>query len=122
MLSVADLRLVNSVAARRFGGVDSPAVDEEALAAAVAEQRADDTAYARAASLVAALLRRSVFATAPLPTALLSLHCALSLAGIVLLAPQGVVAGMIKGLAAGDDPAILVRWLEDRAVPSSGGG
>jgi prophage maintenance system killer protein len=121
MLSVADLQLVNTVAARRFGGVDKPDVDVERLTAAVSDQRAADTAFRRAAALVGTLLRESVFATAPLPTALLSLHCALSLDGIVLLAPQGVVAGMIKGIAAGDDPAVLARWLEDRAVPSGGG-
>jgi prophage maintenance system killer protein len=121
VLTAADLRFINSVAARRFGAVEKPAVDDAHLAKAVAAQTAGNNAYARAASLAAALLSGPVFSSAPKQTALLALHCSLSLDGVVLLAPQGVVAGMITGLAAGGDVDGFARWLADRAVPSTGG-
>lgn len=121
MLTAADLRFINAVAAGRFARGDHADVDDAALTEAVALQRAGDPPSVRAATLAAALLGRQVFAAAPLPTALLAMHCSLSLDGAMLLAPQGVVAGMVKGLAAGDAPGSIARWLEDRAVPSSGG-
>jgi prophage maintenance system killer protein len=120
VLTPADLRLINNVAARRFGAAGSPAVDDARLAEAVAAQTAEQNVYTRAASLAAALLS-GVLSAAPKQTALLALHCSLSLNGVVLLAPQGVVAGMITGLASGGDVAGFARWLEDRAVPSTGG-
>jgi hypothetical protein len=58
---------------------------------------------------------------APLQTVLLVLHCALSLEGFSLIAPQGVLAGMVRGLAADGDATVVARWLEDRAVPSGSG-
>jgi prophage maintenance system killer protein len=121
VLTTADLRLINTVAARRFVSVQSPEVDDARLAEAVAAQTAEPNAYTRAASLAAALLSGSVFSSAPKQTALLALHCSLSLDGVVLLAPQGVVTGMITGLATAGDMAGFARWLEDRAVPSTGG-
>lgn len=121
MLTAADLRLINGVAARRFDAGENPGVDDAQLAEAVAAQTAGHNAYARAASLAKALLSGPVFSSAPKQTALLALHCSLSLDGVVLLAPQGVVAGMITGLAMGGDVAGFARWLEDRAVPSTGG-
>jgi prophage maintenance system killer protein len=121
VLTTADVRFINTVAARRFGAVESPEVDDTRLAEVVAAQTAERNAYARAASLAAVLLSGSAFSSAPQQTALLALHCSLSLDGVVLLAPQGVVAGMITGLATGGDVAGFARWLEDRAVPSTGG-
>jgi prophage maintenance system killer protein len=121
VLTAADVRLINRVAARRFAGVENPAIDDAQLAKALAAQTADQSAYARATALTAALLAGSALLAAPKQTALLALHCSLSLDGVVLLAPQGVVAGMINDLAAGADVAAFVRWLEDRAVPSTGG-
>ncbi|HSP64665.1 MAG TPA: hypothetical protein VLO10_00610 [Candidatus Deferrimicrobium sp.] len=119
-LQAADLRFINTVAARRFAGgaagpIDAGAVDE-AVAAAT-----EGTAFVRAATLAAVLVNRHAFGSAPLQTALLVLHCALALAGFSLVAPQGVLAGMIQQLAAGGDAAGLARWLEDRAVPSAAG-
>ncbi len=123
-LTATDLRFINSVAARRFAGGEAaepdPSAIEEALAA-----RSDvttGTAFARAAQLVAILVQRGAFEVAPLHTALLVLHCSLSLDGLQLLAPQGVLAGMMKDIGGGGDPQRLSRWLEDRAVPSSGSG
>ncbi len=75
----------------------------------------------RAATLAAVLLQRHAFAAAPLQTALLVLHCALSLEGFSLVAPQGVLAGMIHSLADDGDAAAVARWLEDRAVPTTSG-
>jgi len=73
------------------------------------------------ATLAAVLLQRQAFASAPLPTALLIVHCALTLEGFVLVAPQGVTAGMIRALADDGNAATMARWLEDRAVPSASG-
>jgi hypothetical protein len=120
LMGAADLRFINGVASRRFAGGELAAVDEGILAAAVADA-AGGTPFVRAATLAAALLQRHVFATAPLQTALLTLHCALALEGLSLLAPQGVVAGMIRELAAGGDAATVAGWLEDRAVPAAAG-
>ena len=118
MLTAADVRAVNSVAVRRFAAGRGD-VDEAVVEALTAEQSASATAFVRAATLAAGLLTRRAVTGAPLHTALLVLHCSLSLDGFLLLAPQGVAAGMVRGLAAGTDPAAMARWLEDRAVPSS---
>lgn len=119
-LTVADLRFVNRVAARRFSGADPPPPDGDALASAL-EAAAAGTPLERAAGLAAALLSRAVFTAVPLHTALLAVHCALAFDGLILLAPQGVVVGMIRGLAHDGDAAAFARWLEDRTVPSASG-
>lgn len=119
-LSVADLRFVNRVAARRFASSAPGDVDDDAIAGALAAT-AGATPFRRAASLVSNLVQQHTFPNAPLQTALLVLHCALAFEGLSLLAPQGVAAGMIRELAAGGDPATMARWLEDRAVPAAGG-
>jgi prophage maintenance system killer protein len=118
-LSAADLRFIYRVASARFGGSEPPDVDDDALAAAVA-QADGATPYARAAALVAYLLDRRVFPAAALQAALLTLHCALALDGLSLLAPQGAAAGMVRELSKGGDADMMARWLEDRAVPSAG--
>jgi prophage maintenance system killer protein len=119
-LRTSDLRFINRVAARRFAGGEPGAVDEAVLAAALAAAE-EGPPFARAAALAATLLQRRAFASAPLPTALLAVHCALALEGFSLIAPQGVTAGMIRGLADGGSAATLARWLEDRAVPAASG-
>jgi prophage maintenance system killer protein len=119
-LQAADLRFINRVAAKRFAGGEPDQLDGDTLEAAITGAAAG-TAFVRAASLAAALLRSGAFPVAPLQTVLLVLHCALSLEGFSLIAPQGVLAGMIRGLAADDDAAVMARWLEDRAVPSGSG-
>ena len=119
-LQAADLRFINSVAARRFGGGEPGSVDPGALDAALSAA-AEGTAFVRAATLAAVLVQRQAFASAPLQTALLVLHCALSLEGFSLIAPQGVLAGMIDALAKDGDAGVVARWLEDRAVPTSSG-
>lgn len=119
-LSVADLRFVNRVAARRFAGADPPPADGGALAAAL-DGAVGTTALDRAAALAASLLRGGVFAAAPLQTTLLAVHCALAFDGLILLAPQGVIVGMIRGLAKDGEAATFARWLEDRTVPSASG-
>ena len=118
MLTAEDVRVINAVAARRWAGGDM-AGDDAAIDAAVATQRDADTPYTRAATLAAALLARKAVSTAPLQTVLLVLHCSLSLDGYLLLAPQGVAAGMVRSLATGGDAVAFARWLEDRAVPSA---
>jgi hypothetical protein len=117
-LRADDLRFINRIASRRFAGGDPGAVEESVLDAVLAAA-VGATPFLRAGNLLAALLGRAVFVKAPLQTALLSLHCALALEGLSLLAPQGVVAGMIHGLDVGGDAATMARWLEDRAVPAA---
>jgi prophage maintenance system killer protein len=117
-LSAADLRFINRIASRRCAGGEPGAVDDPAIDAALAAA-GEGTPFVRVATLAATLLQRRAFASAPLPTALLTLHCALTLEGMSLIAPQGVAAGMIRGLAADGNVATLARWLEDRAVPSA---
>ena len=113
MLGVDEVRFVNLVAARRFGSVDvawqPPALALDGLGAA--------TAYMRAASLGAALARPGVLEVAALPTILLAVCCQLRRDGFRLMAPQGVAAGMVRGLAGGSVNATeFGAWLEDRAV------
>jgi prophage maintenance system killer protein len=117
-LRAADLRFINRIAARRFTGAEPGAAEESVLEAVLAEA-VGATPFQRAGNLVAAILRRAAFADAPLQTALLTMHCALGLEGLSLLAPQGVVAGMMRDLAVGGDAATMARWLEDRAVPAA---
>jgi hypothetical protein len=119
-LTPADLGFINRVAARRFAGAEPSEPDPAALTAAL-DGAGEGTPLDRAAALAAALLRGSVFTVAPLHTALLVVHAALSLDGFILLAPQGVVVGMIRGLAGDGDAAAFARWLEDRTVPSASG-
>ncbi len=119
-LQASDLRFINTVAAKRFGGGESGSIDDAAVDAALAAA-GDGTTFARAATLAAGLLQRHAFSSATLQTALLVLHCALSLEGFSLIAPQGVLAGMIRGLDKDGDASVVARWLEDRAVPSTSG-
>jgi hypothetical protein len=113
-LGERDLRFINLVAARRFAGSDpSP---PQALDAALA-QVTGVSAFERSASLAAVLLASGAFSVAPRPTAFLAMCVQLNLHGYDLLAPQGVAAGMMAGLAAGRlDVAAVARWLEDRSV------
>ncbi len=119
-LQAADLRFINGVAAKRFGGSEPGTVNDSAVDEAIAAA-AEGTAFVRVATLAAVLVQRRAFGSAPLQTALLVLHCALSLEGFSLVAPQGVLAGMIQQLATDGDPAGVARWLEDRAVPTASG-
>jgi prophage maintenance system killer protein len=119
-LGAADLRFINRVAAKRFGGGEPGAVDEQATEAALSAA-VEGTPFVRIATLAAVLLKGHAFTSAPLPTALLILHCALALEGFVLVAPQGVTAGMTRRVADDGNAATLARWLEDRAVPSASG-
>jgi prophage maintenance system killer protein len=119
-LTVADLRFINRVAARRFTEAEPPLVEDSVLAAAL-DGDAPGTALEATAALVGSLLRGNAFTAVPLHTALLVLHCALAFDGLILLAPQGVIVGMIRGLAGDGDAAAFARWLEDRTVPSASG-
>ena len=113
-LGETDLRFINLVAARRFAGSD--ASPPQALDAALA-QVIGASPYERAASLAAVLLTEGVFTVAARPTAFLAMCVQLNLHGYDLLAPQGVAAGMMAGLAAGRlDVQAVARWLEDRSV------
>ena len=112
LLAVDEVRFINLVAARRFAA--DAALQPPAL---VLEGVHGDTAHDRAAALGAALLRPGVLEVAALPTALLAVCCQLRREGQRLLAPQGVAAGMIRGLAAGEVSAGgFADWLRDRAV------
>jgi prophage maintenance system killer protein len=119
-LQAADLRFINRVATKRFAGGDAGSVDDRAIDEAIGAA-AEGTAYVRAATLAAVLVQRRAFSSAPRQTALLVLHCALSVEGFSLVAPQGVMAGMIQQLAADGEAAGVARWLEDRAVPTGSG-
>ena len=119
-LQAADLRFINAVASKRFGGEVPASFDAAAVDAALAAA-AEGTAFVRTAKLAAVLVQRRAFASAPLQTALLVLHCALSLEGFSLIAPQGVLAGMVDALARDGDAGVVARWLEDRAVPAASG-
>ncbi len=119
-LQSADVRFIHRVAAKRFAGGEAGSIDEAAIDEAVAAADGG-TSFVRAATMAAGLLQRRAFSSSPLQTALLVLHCALSLDGFSLVAPQGVLAGMIQQLAADGDPAGVARWLEDRAVPTASG-
>ncbi len=119
-LQAADLRFINGVAAKRFAGGDAGSIDDGAIVDAITAA-AEGTAFVRAATLAAVLVQRRAFSSAPRQTALLVLHCALSLDGFSLVAPQGVLAGMIQQLASNGDAAGVARWLEDRAVPTASG-
>ena len=119
-LTVADLCFINRVAARRYGGPE-PAPAADAVLTEALEGAVGATPLDRTAALVASLLKRGAFASAPLQSALLVLHCALAIDGFVLLAPQGVIVGMIRGLAGKDEAPAFARWLEDRTVPSTSG-
>jgi len=125
-LTRADLALICRVAARRVGVQPDDVSAENLEAAAAWPDTLDDgaprfsTPFARAAAQAEAA-SRVVSAGAPL-TALLALAARLWREGYVLLAPQGVLAGMVAGMVAGRvDVDALGRWIEDRAVLASGG-
>ena len=118
-LTPADLHFINLVASRRFAGADPAEPDGPALDEAVAVGAGDDAVVA-ATRLLSTLISRQAFASVPEHTALLVLHASLAIRGLSLLAPQGVLVGMIRSLGRGDIPA-FERWLEDRAVPSASG-
>lgn len=118
VLTAADLLFINRVASRRFAAAEPATPDAAAIQASLATG-ADGPVLRSATAVVAALLTRNAFPTVPQHTALLVLHCWLSLQGLSLLAPQGVLAGMIRGLASDADLAAFERWLEDRTVPSA---
>ena len=119
-LSVDDLCFINLVASRRYAAADP--VQPMGLDAALEAASTQPLPFARAAGIAYELLARRVFATAPLPTALLAMVAQLDIYGRQLLAPQGAIVGMMRELQDGSvDAATIVRWLEDRAVPSSSG-
>lgn len=118
-LTGEDLRFINRVAARRFAGGDPVEPDASALDEAV-RAGAGDSALSSSTQLLSALMTQRVFTAASEQTALLALHASLALRGLTLLAPQGVLVGMIRTLARGDH-AGFERWLEDRVVPAASG-
>ena len=110
-LSADDLHFINLVASRRFARVegDVPAPGIDAVEA--------PTPQARAAALATALLQAGAVNTAPAPTALLAVCCQLRRDGLRLIAPQGVLAGMIRGLENGRVAVgEFASWLQDRSV------
>ena len=126
ILSPADLTLVHTVAARRAGVVPGE-LDPGQLAEAAAWPQAETDGAARfpnpftRAAAQAEAAARIVPRAASL-TALLALVTRLGREGYVLVAPQGVLAGMVAGMVAGRiDAAGLGRWVEDRAVLEGGG-
>ncbi|MFN2582307.1 MAG: hypothetical protein ABR498_06155 [Candidatus Dormibacteria bacterium] len=110
-LDPQQLRFINLVAARRFahqeGDVPAPDVGEIDGA----------TPQRRAAALAAALMQPGAVETAAAQTALLAVCCQLRRDGLRLIAPQGVLAGMVRGLATGRVTADeFAAWLQDRSV------
>lgn len=117
-LAARDIAFIDAVARRRFS--EQAALDGAAIDIALDASR-EDSAFARAAAIAAAVTGTRAAGRAPLHTALLAMHCSLALDGYSLLAPQGVVAGMVRDLAANHDEGAVARWLEDRAVPVPAG-
>lgn len=116
VLSDADLRFINLVAARRRGATP----DQTAPPEGVLGDLAGAEPISRAAEIAHRLAAGSPFGAAPLCTALLAMHCQLQLDGFQLLAPQGVTAGMLRGLRDGGADVVTVeRWLRDRCVSSA---
>ncbi len=121
----ADLSLVHAVAARRAGLEPGP-LDPQQLVEAAAWPESESeglarfpTPFTRAAAQAEAVAR--VVPRAASLTALLALAARLTREGYVLVAPQGVLAGMVSGMVAGRiDAAGLGRWVEDRAVAEGG--
>lgn len=114
VLTLDQLRFINLVAARRVGGDRASSPDAPQM---VIEGLRGERAARRAAELAAALARPGALAEAALPTALLAVICQLNRDGYRLVAPQGVAAGMIRGLrtgAVGVDS--FAAWVEDRAI------
>jgi hypothetical protein len=113
-LSADQLRFINLVAARRIGGdahasPAAPHVEFDGAQSAPAARRV--------AELGAALAHPGVVAETALPTVLLAVICQLHREGYRLVAPQGVAAGMIRGLNTGDvSVESFAAWLEDRTI------
>lgn len=125
-LSAADLLLLHTVAARRAGvapgDLDRRNLEEAAAWPQVEEQGIArfPTPFMRAAAQAEAAAR--IAPRAATLTALLALAGRLAREGYVLVAPQGVLAGMVAGMVAGRlDAVALGRWIEDRAVPEGSG-
>lgn len=113
-LGLAEVRFINLVAARRVAGDASASPNLTNLAL---DGVSADRASLRAAQLAAALSRPGALDVAALPTALLAVLCQLNRAGLRLMAPQGVAAGMIQALSTGRvDVDEFAAWVEDRAV------
>lgn len=126
LLSSQDLVLLHTVAARR-AGVEPGQLDSRTLDEAAAWPQLEEdggfrfaTPFLRAAAQAEAAAR--IAPRAATLTALLALVSRLGREGYVLVAPQGVLAGMVAGMVAGRiDAAALGRWVEDRAVPEGNG-
>ena len=109
-----EVRFINLVAARRV--TRGPTAAAETAHSGLDEVRSDQPPV-RAAQLAAVLARPGTLAVAALPTTLLAVICQLRRDGLRLIAPQGVAAGMIRGLSTGrvgvDE---FAAWLADRAI------
>lgn len=119
LLQSADIRLIHLVASRRRG-VPAPALDEAALDSTMANLTGGDsgTPFARTAGVAAAVIGLVDDPAVAGQMALLALCCQLAVEGFTLVAPQGVLAGMVADLRSGrGNEASLSRWLEDRALP-----
>ena len=114
VLTVDEVRFINLVAARRVAhdGAAAPAAPHTTLDEVTSEQPAR-----RAAQLGSALTRAGVLDEAALPSALLAVLCQLHRDGFRLVAPQGAVAGMVRGLSTGRvGLSDFADWVEDRAI------
>ena len=112
-ISPADLRFIAATLSSRAGGDGS---SPDGLDAPVSLQSA--TPSTRAAELGAIVFTRIPKAPLRRAIALTAMACQLRLDGYMLLAPQGVVVGMVGGLDTGRVSASAVaRWIEDRAIP-----
>lgn len=114
MLTVEEVRFINLVAARRVAH-DAAAVPPPPHTT-LDELSSEQPAH-RAAQLGAALTRPGVLDEAALPSALLAVLCQLHRDGFRLVAPQGAVAGMVRGLSTGRvGQSDFAAWVEDRAI------
>ena len=114
VLSLDELRFINLVAARRTGADHRASPPPPHL---VIDGLDGARPARRVAELGAALARPGALAEAALPTALLAVICQLGRDGYRLVAPQGVAAGMVRGLRTGAVSVdAFAAWVEDRAI------
>ncbi|MGH7686966.1 MAG: hypothetical protein ACREN2_09140 [Candidatus Dormibacteria bacterium] len=115
VLTLEEVRFINLVATRRVAhdAAATPAPPHTTLEQVSSEQPAQ-----RAAQLGAALTRPGALDEVALPSALLAVLCQLHRDGFRLVAPQGAVAGMVRGLSSGRvGLSDFAAWVEDRSIP-----
>jgi hypothetical protein len=119
-LTFEEMQLLQRIAIARFGETTKMAGEAELKKVTQRIEDAGEAPLARAAAACAGMFE--VHGPAGAATALLATCCQLRLDGRTLVAPQGVISGMVSGVAAGTvGVSALAAWLEDRAAVGSAG-